>query len=97
MDGRRHIIGGDRRGRRDAVASPYSKPGHVSSVISDHASILATIEQKWGLAPLTRRDAAAAALWDFLDLSAEPAFLHPPQLPRPTIWPFTGHRRYPAI
>jgi len=74
------------------VASPYSKPGHVSSVISDHTSILAAIEQKWGLAPLTRRDAAAAALWDFLDLSAEPAFLHPPQLPRPTIWPFTGHR-----
>src|SRR6266480_5622212 len=48
------------------VASPYSKPGHVSSVISDHTSILAAIEQKWGLAPLTRRDAAAAALWDFL-------------------------------
>jgi phospholipase C len=74
------------------VASPYSKAGHVSSVIYDHTSILATIEQKWGLAPLTRRDAAATPLWDFLDLTAEPPFLHPPQLPRPTIWPFTGHR-----
>jgi phospholipase C len=74
------------------VASPYSKPGHVSSVVYDHTSILATIEHKWGLSPLTRRDAAAAPLWDFLDLAAEPPFLKPPALPRPTIWPFTGRR-----
>ncbi|HSS11280.1 MAG TPA: alkaline phosphatase family protein [Acidimicrobiales bacterium] len=74
------------------VASPYSKPGHVSSVVYDHTSVLATIEHKWNLAPLTKRDAAAAPLWDFVDLAASPAFLHPPSLPRPAIWPFTGHR-----
>jgi phospholipase C len=74
------------------VASPYSKPGHVSSVVYDHTSVLATIEHRWDLAPLTRRDAVAAPLWDFVDLAGSPAFPHPPSLPRPAIWPFTGHR-----
>ncbi|MGI8752822.1 MAG: alkaline phosphatase family protein [Acidimicrobiales bacterium] len=74
------------------VASPFSKPGYVSSVVYDHTSVLATIEQRWGLAPLTRRDAAAAPLFDFLDLEGPPAFPRPPPLQRPTIWPFTGHR-----
>ncbi|HLH99450.1 MAG TPA: alkaline phosphatase family protein, partial [Acidimicrobiales bacterium] len=74
------------------VASPYSKPGHVSSVVYDHTSILATIEDRFGLAPLTRRDAAAEPLWDFLDLTGPPAFRQVPELPRPAIWPFTGRR-----
>ncbi|MGH9126525.1 MAG: alkaline phosphatase family protein [Acidimicrobiales bacterium] len=72
------------------VASPYSKPGYVSSVIYDHTSITATIEHKWNLPPLTNRDAAAAPLWDFLDLEGPPAFLTPPALPEPAMWPFTG-------
>jgi phospholipase C len=70
------------------VVSPYSKPGHVSSIVYDHTSILATVEQRWGLAALTRRDAAANPLWDFLDLDAAPALLDPPTLPQPRIWPF---------
>ncbi len=70
------------------VLSPYSKPGHVSSVVYDHTSILATIEHKWNLPALTRRDAAAAPLWDFLDLESPPRFLTPPPLPRPVIEPF---------
>jgi phospholipase C len=74
------------------VASPYSKPDHVSSVVYDHTSVLATIEQRWDVTPLTKRDAAAAPLWDFVDLTSSPAFPHPPPLPRPAIWPFTGHR-----
>lgn len=72
------------------VASPYSKPGHVSSVVYDHTSVLATIEERWCLAPLTKRDAAAAPLWDFLDLGAPPEFAEPPELSRPAVWPFTG-------
>jgi len=72
------------------VASPFAKPGHVSSVVYDHTSILATIELKWNLPALTRRDAAASPLTDFLDLSAPPRFGTPAALPRPTIWPFTG-------
>jgi phospholipase C len=72
------------------VASPFARPGHVSSVVYDHTSILATIEHKWNLPALTRRDAAANPLTDFIDLTAPPHFANPAALPRPTIWPFTG-------
>lgn len=74
------------------VASPFAKPGHVSSVVYDHTSILATIELKWNLPALTRRDAVASPLTDFLDLGQPPRFLTPPPLQHPTIWPFTGQR-----
>ncbi len=74
------------------VASPFSKPGHVSSAVYDHTSILATIEWKWNLPALTRRDAAATPLTDFLDPESTPHFETPAELPRPTIWPFTGKR-----
>jgi phospholipase C len=74
------------------VASPFSKPGHVSSAVYDHTSILATIEWKWNLPALTRRDAAATPLTDFLDVESPPRFETPAKLPRPTIWPFTGKR-----
>ena len=74
------------------AASPYAKPGHVSSVVYDHTSVLATIEHKWNLPALTRRDAAASPLTDFIDLASPPAFATPAALPRPTIWPFTGKR-----
>jgi phospholipase C len=69
------------------VISPYTKPGQVSSVLYDHTSILATIQYKWNLPALTRRDAAATPLLDFLDLVGPPAFLTPPQLPAPAINP----------
>jgi phospholipase C len=71
------------------VASPFAKPGHVCSVVYDHTSVLATIEHKWNLPALTRRDAAASPLTDFIDLASPPAFATPATLPRPTIWPFT--------
>jgi phospholipase C len=74
------------------VASPFAKPGYVSSVVYDHTSILATIELKWNLPALTRRDAAANPLTDFLDLRHAPSFSTPPHLQPPTIWPFTGKR-----
>jgi phospholipase C len=74
------------------VASPFAKPAHVSSVVYDHTSVLATIEHKWNLPALTRRDAAASPLTDFVDLAAPPRFATPAPLPRPTIWPFTGKR-----
>src|ERR1700742_4635578 len=41
------------------------------------------IEEKWNLAPLTRRDAAALSPLGALDLGAKPAFLTPPELPAP--------------
>lgn len=62
------------------VVSPYSRPGAVTSVVHDHTSILATIESQWNLPALSYRDANAATLADFLDVS-HPAFAEPPALP----------------
>ena len=59
------------------VASPYSKPNAVTDVLHDHTSVLATIEAKWNLPALTYRDANAATVLDFLDISRA-AFLTPP-------------------
>ena len=41
------------------VISPWSRRDHVTSVLHDHTSILAMLERKWNLPPLTARDAAA--------------------------------------
>jgi phospholipase C len=65
------------------VVSPYSRPGGVSDVVCDHTSVLATIESKWNLPALTRRDANAATVMDFLDLN-KAALLHPPPLQAPS-------------
>ena len=69
------------------VVSPYSRPGTVVSTVFDHTSVLRLIEQKWNLAPLTRRDAAAASPLELLDLDSAPAFLDPPPLPGPALGP----------
>lgn len=65
------------------IVSPYARPGHVSSTVYDHTSVLKLIERKWNLPPLTRRDAAAADPLDALDLDGPPAFATPPRLPPP--------------
>jgi phospholipase C len=65
------------------VVSPYSKPGGVSDVLCDHASVLATIEHKWNLPALTNRDANAATVMDFLDPEAAP-LLNPAPLREPS-------------
>ena len=64
------------------VVSPYARREHVSHVLHDHTSILATVERKWNLPALTYRDANAADLLDVLDLS-HPAFAEPPTLAAP--------------
>ncbi len=62
------------------VASPWSRPHYVSQVVHDHTSILRTIELRFGLAALTRRDAAAEPMNDFFDFS-HAAYATPPVLP----------------
>ncbi|KAA6457626.1 phosphoesterase [Acidobacteria bacterium AB60] len=37
------------------MVSPYTRPGHVSHVYADHASVVKFIEANWKLAPLTSR------------------------------------------
>jgi phospholipase C len=57
----------------------------VSSTVFDHTSALKLIEEKWNLPSLTRRDAAATAPWEMIDLEAPPVFLSPPSLPNPAV------------
>jgi phospholipase C len=68
---------------RGGVVSPYARPDHVSHVTYDHTSILKTVETKWNLPALTRRDANAHDLLGMVDLRSSPAFLDPPALPDP--------------
>lgn len=51
------------------VISPFARRGHVSNTLFSHASVLRMIEWRWGLAPLSARDASAANLAEVLDLS----------------------------
>jgi phospholipase C len=75
--------GFDRYGFRvpSGVVSPYAKRDYVSHTIYDHTSILRTVEEKWNLPALTRRDANANSLFDLVDFTTKPAFLTPPKLP----------------
>jgi phospholipase C len=68
-----------------AIISPYARPDFVTSRVYDHTSILKLIEEKWNLPALTRRDAAAEAPLDALNLEAPPAFATPPRLPAPKL------------
>jgi phospholipase C len=65
------------------LVSPFARRHHVSSMVFDHASILRLIEWRWGLEPLTVRDAKANNLADALD------FAHP-QTDAPTFAVPTG-------
>ena len=67
------------------IVSPRARPDCVLSDVFDHTSVLKLVEEKWNLPALTRRDAAAIAPLDALDLTAPPAFLTPPELPRPAL------------
>jgi phospholipase C len=64
------------------VVSPWARRGYVSHAVADHTSILAFLEHRFGLEPLTARDAAAHDLGDMFDLSG-PHLLDPPSLPAP--------------
>lgn len=52
------------------VIGPWVKPGHVSKVTYDHTSLLAFVQNLWGLDPLTARDAAADPMLDVFDHEA---------------------------
>jgi phospholipase C len=65
------------------IVSPYARPGYVTEANFDHTAILRLVQRRWGLPPMTARDAAAADLTDALDLDGPGAFLTPPRLPEP--------------
>ena len=71
--------------RIPAVAiSPYVKRGHVDHGIYGFESILKMIEYRFGLAPLTRRDAYAHNIARSFDFESKPR-LALPNLPSPSM------------
>jgi len=72
------------------VASPRARRGYVAHNLYDHTSILKLIEWRFGLKPLTIRDAQARNLAEVLDFGrapnlTAPQWSVPPALPAPCI------------
>jgi phospholipase C len=67
------------------VISPYAKPGYVDHTTYEFSSMLAFIEKRWDLPPLTKRDANANDMFGAFDWTQPPQpplILHPrPQVP----------------
>ncbi len=62
------------------IVSPWIRPHFVSHRVRDVGSILKLIETRFGVGPLTMRDASADDMTEFFDFS-NPALLTPPPLP----------------
>jgi phospholipase C len=69
------------------VISPFSKKNYVSHVVTDSTAILKLIETRFGLPPLTKRDAAASDLTDFFDFAGKPWATPPTPPTQPTNGP----------
>ena len=54
------------------VISPYAKTGFIDSTVNDHTSILKFVEVRYGLSPLSTRDAAANGLLEAFDFTQAP-------------------------
>jgi phospholipase C len=69
------------------LVSPFARRNHVAHRTYDHTSILRMIEWRWGLEPLTARDANARNMAEVLDLAAPdtsaPAYTVPPFVATP--------------
>lgn len=68
------------------VVSPFSKAHFVSHVVHDHTSILKFIETRYGLPPLTARDASANPMLELFNFNS-PAFDVPPSFAAPSVTP----------
>lgn len=75
------------------VVSPYAKKNYVSHTPADLTSILRFIEERFNLAPLTKRDAAQPDMREFFDF-ANPPWMTPPATPTQ---PTTGICNYTNI
>jgi phospholipase C len=64
------------------VISPYSIKNFVSHTVRDTTSVLAFVEARFGLTPLTGRDAAQPNMNEFFDFVNKP-WATPPTLPAP--------------
>lgn len=67
------------------LVSPFARRGHLSHTQYDHTSILRLIEWRFGLAPLTVRDATANNLAQELNFDAAHVVPPPPVYAVPTV------------
>lgn len=54
------------------VISPFARTGFIDSTVNDHTSILRFIEDRFGLSPLSTRDAAANGFLEAFDFTQAP-------------------------
>jgi phospholipase C len=59
------------------VVSPFAKPGFLDHATNDHTSILKFVETRFGLSPLSTRDAAANDMAEAFDFSQQPRAFEP--------------------
>jgi kumamolisin len=59
------------------VISPFAKAGFIDSVVNDHTSVLKFIEARYGLSPLSTRDAAANDMTEAFDFTKPPRAFQP--------------------
>ena len=54
------------------MISPFTKKNYVSHTAADYTAILKLIEARFGLSPLTKRDAAQMDMTEFFDFQNVP-------------------------
>jgi len=59
------------------VISPYAKQGYLDPATNDHTSILKFVENRYGLSPLSTRDAAANDMFEAFDFTQKPRAFEP--------------------
>ena len=69
------------------IISPYAKPGYISSTQYEASSVLKFIEERFGLPPLTNRDANANDTTDSFNFSQTP---NPPLVLTPRTCPMSA-------
>jgi phospholipase C len=76
------------------VISPYSRQNFVSHTVRDTTAVLAMVEDRFGIAPLTNRDASynmannpTATMAEFFDFVNKPWATAPTNLPPQTTYP----------
>jgi len=65
------------------IISPFTKPGYVGHTPMDHTAIIHFVESRFGVAPLTNRDAAQPDLLEFFDFVNVPWRTPPSNVPAP--------------
>jgi phospholipase C len=65
------------------VVSPYAKKHYVSHTVMDLTAILKLIETRFGVASLTKRDAAQKTMTEFFNFNVPP-WMTPPTPPAQT-------------